>query len=128
MPAYFLALFVYVALALLSLSFAALLAVVPRWRSPAGWLALGVAGSFPGVFTFQVMVVPFAWAILFPLAFWFDGAIVTKPLKIGITLTGVFLGLQPSAGLRSMASSSVGTLRTPSGKELHSEQSWLAIL
>ncbi len=67
MPPYFpylTALTGYVALSVCALAIAAVLAVVPPTRSFAKKLAAGVCGSFPGVFLFQVLVVPIVMLLL----------------------------------------------------------------
>lgn len=98
--AYLLILLAYLGVGLILLIAALLLALVPRLRSRAKWLALGVLGSVAGVFTFQLAALPIVLAILStlmgPIAFFHGGgnttnlAVITASLGSLLFATGFF--------------------------------------
>lgn len=102
---YLMALLAYVGAMLLLLVAAVFLALIPRFRSAASSLALGVSGSFAGVFAFQIVALPIAlaiiWTLLVPIGYFHGGGHTTNPLVIGVEI-GAFLiaaGLFASASL-----------------------------
>lgn len=86
---------VLVALELLLLIVALLMAPIPRFRPKAKCIALGVPGSFVGVFVFQLAALPIVlamlWTLLFPAAYFHGGGQTTNPFVILVFICG-FLG------------------------------------
>ena len=68
MVAYVTALFIYVAFALVVWGVAIVLAISPHTRKLAKQIAAGMAGSFPGVFIFQLLSASLAVLILLLIA------------------------------------------------------------
>jgi hypothetical protein len=79
-----------VAVELLLLGAALLMALVPRFRSHAKWIALGVPGSLVGVFASQLAALPivlaFLWTFLVPVGYLHGGGQTANPFVIAFAI------------------------------------------
>jgi hypothetical protein len=103
--AYLLAAFAFVTVELLLLGAAMLMALIPKFRRHAKWIALGVPGSLVGVFASQLAALPIVlavlWTFLVPVGYFHGGGQTTNPLVIafGIGPTLVAIALFASVSL-----------------------------
>src|SRR5262245_32952108 len=93
--AYLTALLAYVGLALALLFVALPLALIPRFRPRAKWLALGVPGSFIGVFGSQLAAAPIVlalvWTVLLPVGSFDGGGVTTNPFIILLAIASILV-------------------------------------
>ena len=95
--AYAVALIAYICFGAAVLALAIALAIVPRTRPWARWLAGGVIGSYPGVFIFQLLTLPLAVCVFVLL--WLLSRFETHvgaPFAIACVLSVLVLGLGAS--------------------------------
>ena len=102
---YFVAFMIWVPLALVVWCAAGVMFFSRRTRATARSLALAMAGTFPGVFLFQLLAAPVVITILLAMhVFWktLEPGVATKtenPLVICASIVGMFFALGITAGM-----------------------------